>query len=53
MKKTSVSSGRRHGLRARLAPQKRDAKTVLTFESASQIYHWTTACGPRRAAVRH
>lgn len=57
MKKATAPNGRRHGLRARLALQPalqpRAAKTVLTFESGAQVYHWTTDRGRERVALKH
>jgi hypothetical protein len=53
IKRAPVPNGRRHGHRARLNVQDRAAKTVLTFESGAQIYHWTTDRGRARGVVKH
>ena len=54
MKKEILTAGRRHGLRARnLALAQRSAKTVLTFESSSCVYHWTTDRGRERVVLKH
>ena len=53
IKKSIAPTGRRHGLRARLAVDDRAARTVLTFESGPRVYHWTTDRGRARAVVRH
>ena len=53
MKKTNASSGRRHGLRARLSLQEREIKTVLTFESAARVYHWTTDRCREKVVLKH
>jgi hypothetical protein len=42
MKRQSSLNGRRHGLRARLALEGREEKTVLTFEKRAQVYCWST-----------
>ena len=53
-KKSVVSNGRRHGLRARPAlVEARSAKTVLTFESGAQVYHWTTDRPRARVVLKH
>jgi hypothetical protein len=54
IKKVVDSNGRRHGLRARPAlVEPRGAKTVLTFESGAQVYHWTTDRGRGRVVLKH
>lgn len=53
MKKTTAVTGRRHGLRARLAIEARSATTVLTFESGPRVYHWTTDRGRARVVLKH
>jgi hypothetical protein len=55
MSKKIVAGGvRRHGLRARPAlVDARGAKTVLTFESGAQVYHWTTDRGRSRVVLKH
>jgi hypothetical protein len=52
-KKIPAPNGRRHGLRARLAVAARDTKTVLTFASGAQTYHWTTDRGRSRVVIKH
>ena len=43
MKKEISLSGRRHGLRARPALlDRREEKTILTFEKRAQVYCWST-----------
>jgi hypothetical protein len=54
MKKLVAPNGRRHGLRARTAlVGARGAKTVLTFESGAQVYHWTTDRPRARVVLKH
>jgi len=55
MIKKPVSTGaRRHGLRARPAiVEERVTKTVLTFESGAQVYHWTTDRPRARVVLKH
>lgn len=52
MKKAVSFNGRRHGLRARLAPAARARKTVLVFEREAQVYCWSTDRGRGRPALR-
>ncbi|MDX6770618.1 MAG: hypothetical protein SF051_13875 [Elusimicrobiota bacterium] len=54
MKKILSANGRKHGLRARVSVvEERSCRTVLTFESRSQAYTWTTDRGRSRAVVKH
>lgn len=54
MKKTLSANGRKHGLRARSShTDERSCRTVLTFESRSQAYTWTTDRVRSRLVVKH
>ena len=54
MKKILSANGRKHGLRARVqVTDERSSRTVLTFESRSQAYTWTTDRGRSRHVVKH
>jgi len=53
MKRAPFLNGRRHGLRSRLSALERAAKTVLTFESGAQVYHWTIDRGRARVVAKH
>jgi hypothetical protein len=52
MKRAIAPSGRRHGLRARIAGEGRAEKTV-TFERRAQVYCWTTDRGRGRCVIKH
>ena len=47
MKKSTVPNGRKHGLKSRPESDAR-LKTILTFETKAQAYHWTTNRGRSR-----
>lgn len=53
MKKGPGSSGRRHGLKARLAVADRDKKTVLCYERGAKAYLWTTERERERVLLKH
>jgi hypothetical protein len=54
MKKILSANGRKHGLRARVSViDERACRTVLTFESRSQAYTWTTDRSRSRLVVKH
>lgn len=54
MKKILSANGRKHGFRARVSvAEERACRTVLTFESRSQAYTWTTDRGRSRHVVKH
>ena len=53
MKKILSVNGRKHGLKSRLPVEDRVTRTVLTFESRSQAYTWTTDRGRSRFVVKH
>lgn len=51
-KNRDSSAPRRHGARARAHTAKREAKTVLTFESRAKVYCWSTDRGIR-PVIKH
>jgi hypothetical protein len=51
MKRANPATGRRHGLRARVAGGRAE-RTSVTFERRAQVYCWTTDRG-RRPVVKH
>lgn len=51
MRKDAALNGRRHGVKAKNAPG-RIAKTVVTFETRSQVYCWSTDRGIR-PVIKH
>jgi hypothetical protein len=51
--KKSETPARKHGARARAAANAERLKTVLTFESGAQAYHWTTDRGRSRLVIKH
>lgn len=52
MKKETVSSGRKHGLRARLATETR-TRTQLTCTSQDQTYLWSFGKPRERVVLKH
>lgn len=54
MKKILSANGRKHGQRARVhVMDERSSRTVLTFESRSQAYTWSTDRGRSRPVIKH
>jgi hypothetical protein len=52
MKRASVPTGRRHGLRARLALEGRVQRTTLTMRGDARSYLWTTDRVRPKAVLR-
>lgn len=50
--KKNAPNGRKHGMRSKV-PSENRLKTILTFVSGSQAYHWTTDRGRSRPVIKH